>query len=202
MAEPVEKQISESSSNDDASISSRNAIAADQEKTMLGQTPFPTQLPVEPAPLTRLDSHVPKSEKEAEDEDPFAHLPEHEAAILKRQVEIPAVKVTYFMLYRYATRNDFLIMLFCGFCAIAGGAVMPLMTVRAYPSHWPIEINANHLEDRLWNASRHLSGILPWHHKRSRLPAHDRSSRTVLCVSGDCRVRYNLHSHGRIHLHW
>ena len=202
MAEPVEKQISESSSNDDASISSRNAIAADQEKAMLGQTPFPNQLPVEPAPLTRLDSQVPKSEKEPEDEDPFAHLPEHEAAILKRQVDIPPVKVTYFMLYRYATRNDFLIMLLSGFCAIVGGAVMPLMTVRAYPSHWAIETNANHLEDRLWNTSRHLSGIFPWSYKWRRLPAHHQSPRTVFCVSRDCRVHHNLYSHGWIHLHW
>ena len=130
MAEPVEKQISESSSNDDASISSRNAIAEDQEKTMLGQAPLPISMPIDPAPLTRLDSQVPRSEKELGDEDPFAHLPEHEAAILKRQVDIPPVKVTYFMLYRYATRNDYVIMLLCGLCAIVGGAVMPLMTVR------------------------------------------------------------------------
>ena len=130
MAEPVEKQVSESSSNDGLSISSRDAIAADQEKAVLGQAPFPTQLPIEPAPpLERLDSRVPRSEKELEDQDPYAHLPEHEATILRRQVDIPPVKVTYFMLYRYATRNDILIMIFSGFCAIAGGAVMPLMTI-------------------------------------------------------------------------
>lgn len=130
MAEPVEKQISDSSSNDGLSTSSRDVIAADQEKTLLGQTPFPVQLPVEPAPpLTRLDSRVPKSEKEAEVQDPFRHLPEHEAAILRRQVDIPPVKVTYRMLYRYATRNDLLIMTLSGFCAIVGGAVMPLMTI-------------------------------------------------------------------------
>ena len=130
MAEPVEKQISESSSSDGLSTSSRDVIGADQQKTMLGQTPFPTQLPAEPVPpLQRLDSQVPSPEKEVEDEDPFSHLPEHEAAILKRQVDIPPVKVTYFMLYRYATRNDILIMALSGFCAIAGGAVMPLMTI-------------------------------------------------------------------------
>ena len=130
MAEPVEKMVSESSSNDGLSVSSRDAIAADQEKTGLGQAPFPNQLPVEPAPpLQRLDSRVPRSEKELEDQDPFAHLPEHEATILRRQVDIPPVKVTYFMLYRYATRNDILIMIFSGICAIAGGAVMPLMTI-------------------------------------------------------------------------
>ena len=128
MSEHVEKQISESSSND--GDSSREVQMADQEKTMMGQTPFPTQLPLEPAPpLTRLDSRVPKSEKEDESQDPFGHLPEHEAAILKKQVDIPPVKVTYWMLYRYSTRNDLLIMALSGFCAIAGGAVMPLMTI-------------------------------------------------------------------------
>ena len=105
---------------------------ADQEKVILGQTPFPQQLPIQPRPaLNRLDSRIPKStnEQESEDDDPFGHLPEHEAAILKRQVDIPPVKVTYFMLYRYATRNDFLIMALSGFCAIVGGAAMPLMTI-------------------------------------------------------------------------
>ena len=125
-----EKQISESSSNDGAS--SRDVPVGDQEKTMLGQTPFPQQLPVEPAPpLSRLDSRIPKSENEVEvkEEDPFRHLPEHEAAILKRQVDIPPAKVTYRLLYRYATRNDLIIMVVSSICAIAGGAVLPLMTI-------------------------------------------------------------------------
>ena len=124
-----EKQLSESSSNDD---SSRNEIdLADQEKAQLGQTPFPVQLPVEPVvPLRRLDSQLPKSEKDkSEQEDPLAHLPEHERNVIKRQLEIPPVKLSYKDLYRYATRNDLLIMLVSSICAIAGGAVMPLMTI-------------------------------------------------------------------------
>ncbi|KAK5130751.1 hypothetical protein LTR08_001696 [Meristemomyces frigidus] len=125
-----EKMVSESSSNDE---SSRNEIdVGDQEKTMLGSAPLPMQLPVEPAPpLHRLDSRVPqdKKAKNEKDEDPLAHLPEHEAAILRRQLEVPPVKLGYKDLYRYATRNDFLIMAVSGICAIAGGAVMPLMTI-------------------------------------------------------------------------
>lgn len=126
-----EKQLSESSSNDDMS---RDEIdVADQEKAALGQTPFPLQLPIEPAPpLHRLDSRVPKAEKkkkEKEEEDALAHLPEHEAAIIRRQLEVPPVKLSYKDLYRYSTRNDLIIMVISGICAIAGGAVMPLMTI-------------------------------------------------------------------------
>ncbi|EMC97085.1 hypothetical protein BAUCODRAFT_69121 [Baudoinia panamericana UAMH 10762] len=90
------------------------------------------QLPEEPAPpLHRLDSTVPKGkgDKDKEEDDPLAHLPEHEAAIIRKQLDIPPVKLTYFSLYRYATRNDFLIMAVSAICAIAGGAAMPLMTI-------------------------------------------------------------------------
>lgn len=113
--------------------SAKDIAMADQEKTMLGQTPFPQNIPAEPAPhLARLDSARPKSTKEQEEEgeqDPFAHLPADEAAVLKRQVDIPPVKVTYWMLYRYATRNDFSVIIVSAICAIAAGAVMPLMTI-------------------------------------------------------------------------
>ncbi|KAK0945101.1 GTPase-activating protein [Friedmanniomyces endolithicus] len=125
-----EKQISESSSNDDGARDELDV--ADMEKTMLGQTPFPQQLPVEPAPpLRRLDSKPPEAAKaEKEEEDTIlSHLPEHEAAILKRQLDIPPVKLTYKSLYRYATRNDLLLMVLSSICAIVGGAVMPLMTI-------------------------------------------------------------------------
>ncbi|KAK0869809.1 GTPase-activating protein [Friedmanniomyces endolithicus] len=125
-----EKQISESSSNDDGARDELDV--ADMEKTMLGQTPFPQQLPVEPAPpLRRLDSKPPEAAKaEKEEEDTLlSHLPEHEAAILKRQLDIPPVKLTYKSLYRYATRNDLLLMVLSSICAIVGGAVMPLMTI-------------------------------------------------------------------------
>lgn len=124
-----EKQISDSSSSND-DIPRDEIDQADMEKTMLGQTPFPTQLPEEPAPpLQRLDSKAPKPTKEEKPEDALEHLPEHEAAIIRRQLEIPPVKLTYFSLYRYATRNDLIIMAVSGICAIAAGAAMPLMTI-------------------------------------------------------------------------
>ncbi|KAI1641043.1 multidrug resistance protein [Biscogniauxia mediterranea] len=80
------------------------------------------------AAMTKLDSKVVKAPKES-DSDPYAHLPENEAAILQRQVFTPEVKAGIATIYRYSSRNDLLIMLVSGICAIAGGAALPLMTV-------------------------------------------------------------------------
>jgi ATP-binding cassette subfamily B (MDR/TAP) protein 1 len=59
----------------------------------------------------------------------FAHLPVHEKEILKQQLEAPSVKVSFFILYRYASRTDILIMVVSAICAIAAGAALPLFTV-------------------------------------------------------------------------
>ena len=73
---------------------------------------------------------VPKDAGKETDEDAaLAHLPDHEAAILKEQLHIPDVKVSFIGLYRYATTNDLLILALSAICAIAGGAIMPLFTV-------------------------------------------------------------------------
>lgn len=78
--------------------------------------------------LSKLDSHIVKVvDKE---EDIYAHLPEHEREILKRQVDTPDVKSGWKTLYRYSTTNDLLIMAVSSLCAIAAGAALPLMTVR------------------------------------------------------------------------
>ncbi|KAH7037729.1 P-loop containing nucleoside triphosphate hydrolase protein [Microdochium trichocladiopsis] len=61
--------------------------------------------------------------------DPFHHLPSHEADVLRRQISIEETKAGLGALYRYATRNDILIILVSALCAIVGGAAMPLMTV-------------------------------------------------------------------------
>jgi ATP-binding cassette subfamily B (MDR/TAP) protein 1 len=61
--------------------------------------------------------------------DPFAHLPDHQAKILRDQVYTPQVRVGAATLYRYASRNDLLIMAVAAICAIISGAVLPLMTV-------------------------------------------------------------------------
>lgn len=79
--------------------------------------------------LGKLDSQVVKIEETTDDEAAYAHLPPHEREIVKRQLHIPSVTVTYKNLFRYATRNDLIIIYVSALCAIIGGAVTPLMTV-------------------------------------------------------------------------
>jgi ATP-binding cassette, subfamily B (MDR/TAP), member 1 len=96
----------------------------------------PAQIPPDPIlagpaetelALKKLDSAVP--EKKDGPQDPFAHLPEHEAAILRKQVDVPEVKVGYSTLFRYATTWDWVIFVIAVLASIIAGAAMPLMTV-------------------------------------------------------------------------
>lgn len=79
--------------------------------------------------LEKLDSKIVKVGEVKEGEEAYAHLPPDEKEIVKRQLDIPTVKVTFRTLYRYATLNDLIIVTISALCAITGGAVMPLMTV-------------------------------------------------------------------------
>lgn len=83
--------------------------------------------------LKRLDSRIVKVEETKDGEEAYAHLPPHEREIVKRQLDIPSVTVTYTTLFRYATRNDIIIIIISALCAIAGGSVQPLMTVSCSP---------------------------------------------------------------------
>lgn len=78
--------------------------------------------------LGKLDSQAPNCVRE-KDADPYAALAPEEAAILKRQVETPDIKVGIVSLYRYATRIDLILIFIGAVCAIASGAILPLMTV-------------------------------------------------------------------------
>lgn len=80
--------------------------------------------------LKKADSHIIKIGEVKVGEEALAHLPEHERAILRTQLQIPETSINYFTLYRYATRNDLIIIAIGSFCAIIGGALQPLMTVR------------------------------------------------------------------------
>ncbi|GKT53123.1 ABC transporter [Colletotrichum tofieldiae] len=62
-------------------------------------------------------------------DDPYEHLSEDEAAILKRQVFTPEVKAGMATLYRYSSTNDLLILAVAAFTSIVVGAALPLMTV-------------------------------------------------------------------------
>lgn len=79
--------------------------------------------------LSRADTKVVAKPKITDPDSLYSHLPPHEAAVLKRQVETPEIKQGVAMLYRYASRNDIIILVVSAVCAIASGAALPLMTV-------------------------------------------------------------------------
>lgn len=95
------------------------------------QTPAQADQDAAPAnpPFSPVGSAPADPDRTEEDGDPFKHLPEHERVILKRQLDLPATKVNYMTLYRYATRNDKVVLVIASLAAIIGGALMPLMTV-------------------------------------------------------------------------
>lgn len=63
------------------------------------------------------------------------HLSASERNILESELLLPSVKVSYFMLFRYATKNDLLVITISIICAAISGAVNPLMTVRFQGKH-------------------------------------------------------------------
>lgn len=81
------------------------------------------------ADLRKLDSEIVQVREVPQGDAALAHLPENERLVLKRQLDVPDVKVTYFSLYRYATTWDKVFIFIAVFAAIGAGAVMPLMTV-------------------------------------------------------------------------
>ena len=82
-------------------------------------------------PVEKLDSTIIKLDDVQAGDEAWAHLPEHEREIIKRQLEVPPVKVSYRTLYRYSTRNDMWLVVLSSICSILAGAAMPLMTVRS-----------------------------------------------------------------------
>ena len=66
---------------------------------------------------------------EEQEESLFSHLPEHEQAVLKQQLNSPKVNITFFSLYRYASKFEITILVISAVCACAAGAALPLFTV-------------------------------------------------------------------------
>lgn len=121
----IEKQLSRDS-RDDASSSGKDLVGEKNEK---GQHSSSGSSSDDIAQLKEVDSHIVKVPEIKEGDQAYAHLPPHERDIVKRQLDIPDVKVTYKTLYRYATTNDLIIIAISAICSIAGGAIMPLMTI-------------------------------------------------------------------------
>ncbi|KAF4555065.1 ABC transporter transmembrane region-containing protein 2 [Elsinoe fawcettii] len=103
----------------------------DVEKAAIASSGVPLNDASAPVDLKRIDSTPPPKSSDSKDEekDAFAHLPEHEAAILRRQLDTPASKVGYFSLYRYADSRDLSLVIAGTSCAIISGALLPLMTI-------------------------------------------------------------------------
>ncbi|OAQ95935.1 hypothetical protein LLEC1_02034 [Akanthomyces lecanii] len=83
----------------------------------------------ETRPLEKADTKLATPPKTASTDDLYAHLPQHEADILRKQVDVPTLAKGAGVLYRYASRNDIIIIVVSTICAIASGAALPLMTV-------------------------------------------------------------------------
>lgn len=81
--------------------------------------------------LAKADSKVlkPPVASSADSEDDYKHLPPAHAEILKRQVDTPNIKVGFATLYRYASRNDIIILVVSLISAVAAGVALPLMTI-------------------------------------------------------------------------
>lgn len=124
----IEKQLSRDSH--DESSSARDLVRDKHEQDPHSSGSSSDDI----AQLKEVDSHIVKVPEVKEGEEAYAHLPPHEKEVVKRQLDMPEVKVTFKTLYRYATRVDLIIIAVSLICAIAGGAVMPLMTVSTLSS--------------------------------------------------------------------
>ncbi|CAZ82915.1 unnamed protein product [Tuber melanosporum] len=79
--------------------------------------------------LDRLDSHIVHVSEDGGEDDPLGHLPPEEAEIIRKQLDIPNIDPNYFTLFRFASRNDIIIIVISIIAAVIGGAAMPLMTI-------------------------------------------------------------------------
>ncbi|KAF4581891.1 ABC multidrug transporter Mdr1 [Ophiocordyceps camponoti-floridani] len=106
---------------------------SDDVSDATGITPInrvPSRNDDEKAKNTRAATSVrPTSSTSAVSEDPFRHLPSHEAEVLRLQVATPDLARGVKAIYRYSSRNDLIIMAVSTFCAVASGAAQPIMTV-------------------------------------------------------------------------
>ncbi|EHK21618.1 uncharacterized protein TRIVIDRAFT_192022 [Trichoderma virens Gv29-8] len=70
-----------------------------------------------------------KSRLVGNEDNTFAGLKIDEKQIIKAQLDSPSVSVNYFTLYRYADVWDCLIITISALCAIAAGAILPLLSI-------------------------------------------------------------------------
>lgn len=158
-----------------------------------------TQTPETEAGVTRLDSKAVTVGDSKDEEDEFRHLPPHEAEVLRRQVFVPKVKIGVKDLYRYATTWDLIIMAVSAVAAIAGGAALPLMTVRILSL--PRRLMLRNL-GYLRSVVRHFSRLFCRNGDEGSFQPYPLIQCPLFCIPGHCRICCHLHLDGRIYLHW
>lgn len=151
--------------------------------------------------IEKLDSQIVKVGDVKDGEEAYAHLPPHERDVVKRQLDIPPVTVTYRTLYRYATRNDLLIVFVSAICAIIGGAVMPLMTVSVPLRVFIQSILTDSITGHLRPAGGNFSKLLQ--RKPTGVTTYfiNLSPDFILRILSDRRIRHHLYLYGWLHLY-
>jgi hypothetical protein len=129
-------------------------VATENEKRDSAGSSLDSMSDSGPEDLQKYDSKIVKIREVPEGDAALAHLPEHERAVLKRQLDIPTVPVSWLKLYRYATTWDLVIVGISAFCAIGAGAAMPLMTVSLLSLNSPIQIRMLISSGHLWQSCR------------------------------------------------
>ena len=130
----IERNLSHNGSSD--AVFSREQVLGEKQEQDLHSSGSSSE---DITKLEKLDSHIVKVPEVKKEDEAYQHLPPHEREIVKRQLDIPTVSITFKTLYRYATTVDLIVIAVSSVCAIAAGAVMPLMTVStrvqcAYPA--------------------------------------------------------------------
>ncbi|KAK9348930.1 P-loop containing nucleoside triphosphate hydrolase protein [Lipomyces starkeyi] len=110
-----EKKSLLSSSSSDEKGSSYDDFTSDEDKPVTENTPLKS------AAGGKSDVHVHVDE--------FAALPEHDARVLREQVQVPEFKATFWTLYRYADRKDKILLAVGFLSSVLSGVMRPLMTV-------------------------------------------------------------------------
>lgn len=113
----------------DETRTDNEAVPNEKSETALQQT-FDSGSTLSPKKESESSSNnASKTALSLDDDALFAHLPQHEKDILKKQLDAPEVKMGFVGLYRYADHMDILILVISALCAIAAGAALPLFTV-------------------------------------------------------------------------
>ncbi|PYH88449.1 ABC multidrug transporter Mdr1 [Aspergillus ellipticus CBS 707.79] len=132
MSHPEEERFAVEKTAEEAQITAmeqeRLPASADLRKSSRSSVTSSTMVPADKGQGSQPSTG--KQLARADDSDAlYAHLPEHEKQILKKQLDAEDVNVSFFGLFRYASRTDLIIMFVSGICAIVAGAALPLFTI-------------------------------------------------------------------------